>query len=79
MGDGQDAAGPLVLLAIALIADAVCAGLPGLRQAVVLPMAGFGAIASWFDAKLNRERRGAGALRIRPAATAAGSSESRAT
>jgi len=67
---GHGAAAPLVLLLIALIADAAAAGLPGLRQAFAAPMAGFRALARWFDAKLNRARRGAVALRIRGALVA---------
>ncbi|MEE8334482.1 MAG: cobalamin biosynthesis protein [Alphaproteobacteria bacterium] len=70
MGGGQGATAPLVLLLIALITDALISGLPGLRQVFAAPMVGFRAIASWFDAKLNRARRGAVALRIRGALVA---------
>lgn len=70
MNGGHGAAAPLILLLIALIADALIAGLPGLRRGLAAPMAGFRAIASWFDARLNRARRGAGALRIRGALVA---------
>jgi len=70
VGAAWGVAAPLILILIALLADALLAGLPGLRQALTLPMAGFGAVASWFDAKLNRARRGPGALRIRGALVA---------
>ncbi|MEE8445223.1 MAG: cobalamin biosynthesis protein [Alphaproteobacteria bacterium] len=70
MDGGHGAVTPLVLLLIALIADALISGLPGLRQGLAAPMAGFRAIALWFDAKLNRARRGGGALRIRGALVA---------
>ncbi len=50
---------PLAVLLAALLLDAVFAGLPGLRGVFAAPEAALGAIVSWLDGRLNRDRRSA--------------------
>jgi adenosylcobinamide-phosphate synthase len=47
----------LVVLLIVLVADALLAGLPGLRTLLALPLALVARAAGWFDRKLNRDER----------------------
>jgi adenosylcobinamide-phosphate synthase len=60
----------LIVVLVALIADGVLSGLPGLRWLLDLPQAMIRNLARWFDEKLNRVRRGRGALRLRGAIVA---------
>ncbi len=59
------AAAPLVLLLLALIADGLLGGLPGLGAALGAPQGFVRGLTRWFDGRLNRRRRGVGAVRIR--------------
>ena len=52
-----DAIDPLILWLIVIIADALFAGLPGLRTALALPLRFVDRTTSWLDHKLNREQR----------------------
>jgi adenosylcobinamide-phosphate synthase len=61
---------PLIVVLVALIADGVLSGLPGLRWLLDLPGASIRNLACWFDEKLNRVQRGRGALRLRGAIVA---------
>jgi adenosylcobinamide-phosphate synthase len=56
---------PLIVVLVALVADGILSGLPGLRWLLDLPHAMIRNLARWFDTKLNRVRRGRGALRLR--------------
>lgn len=60
----------LIVVLVALIADGVLSGLPGLRWLLDLPQAMIRNLACWFDEKLNRVQRGRGALRLRGAIVA---------
>ena len=60
-----DGAAPLVLVLLALAADGLLGGLPGIRQLLGAPLAFVRGLTRWFDARLNRARRGVGALRMR--------------
>ena len=55
----------LSLLLIAVLADAVLAGLPGLRDVLRAPAFAVRGLAGWCDARLNRPHRSAAARRIR--------------
>ncbi len=50
---------PLFLWLLVLAADALFAGLPGIRRVLAAPLAGVGRLTIWFDRRLNRERRSA--------------------
>jgi adenosylcobinamide-phosphate synthase len=58
---------PLGVLLAALLVDAVFAGIPGLRQVLAAPEAALGAIVSWLDGRLNRDRRTAASRAVRGA------------
>jgi adenosylcobinamide-phosphate synthase len=55
----------LSLLLIAVLADAVLAGLPGLRDVLRAPAFAVRGLAGWCDARLNRPHRSEAARRIR--------------
>lgn len=61
---------PLVVIFAALVVDAIVGGLPGVRSLLETPRMMIGALAGWFDDKLNRRARGRGALRMRGALVA---------
>ncbi len=61
---------PLIALLVALLADGLLAGLPGLRWVLDLPQAMIRNLARWLDSKLNRVARGRGILRLRGAIVA---------
>lgn len=63
-------AAPLVLWLIVVAADAIFAGLPGLRMALALPLGAVAGLGRWFDARLNRARRSEANRRIRGAIVA---------
>ena len=48
---------PLILWLIVIVADALFAGLPGLRTALALPLRFVDRTTLWLDRKLNREQR----------------------
>ena len=56
---------PFFLLLIVLVADGLIGSLPGLRSLLGAPLAAIRGLTRWFDHRLNRERRGRGARRIR--------------
>ena len=56
---------PLGVLLAALLVDAVFAGIPGLRSLFAVPEAALGAIVSWCDGRLNRDRRSAASRMVR--------------
>lgn len=53
------AADPLFLWLLVLAADALFAGLPGIRRVLAAPLAGVGRLTMWLDRRLNRETRSA--------------------
>lgn len=63
----MDAPSALAVASIALLVDALLAGVPGLRGALRAPATAMDAIVGWFDAKLNRPRRDAASLGLRSA------------
>jgi adenosylcobinamide-phosphate synthase len=60
----------LIVVLVVLIADGVLSGLPGLRRLLDLPEVMIRSLARWFDEKLNRIRRGRGAVRLQGAIVA---------
>lgn len=52
-----DTIDPLILWLIVIVADALFAGLPGLRTALAVPLRFVDRATSWLDRKLNREQR----------------------
>lgn len=52
-----DTIDPLILWLIVIVADALFAGLPGLRTALALPLRFVDRTTLWLDRKLNREQR----------------------
>ena len=61
---------PLVAMLVALLAEGLLAGLPGLRWVLDLPQAMIRNLARWLYSKLNRATRGCGILRLRGAIVA---------
>lgn len=53
------------ILALVLVADAVLAGFPGIREVLAAPAGVLTGIAGWFDRRLNRARRSDRSLRMR--------------
>ncbi len=64
-----DTIDPLILWLIVIVADALFSGLPGLRQALSLPLAAVDRITLWLDGKLNRARRSVANRLLRGALT----------
>lgn len=58
-------AAPLVLWLLVAAADALIAGLPGLKSLLEAPLGAVERLSRWFDARLNRAQRSAGDLRMR--------------
>jgi adenosylcobinamide-phosphate synthase len=50
-------ASALTVIVVALLGDAILAGLPGLRQIFAAPAVGLAGLSRWLDARLNRPRR----------------------
>lgn len=65
-----DPVATLIVVFAALVAEGILGGLPGVRSLLETPRAMVGALAGWFDEKLNRRARGRGALRMRGALVA---------
>jgi adenosylcobinamide-phosphate synthase len=63
----MDGPGPLAIAAIALLANALLAGLPGIRGVLRAPEAALDGAVRWLDAKLNRPNRGSADLGVRGA------------
>jgi adenosylcobinamide-phosphate synthase len=61
---GADA---LTIILLALMGDALIAGLPGIRQIVGAPVAFMAALARWLEARLNRPQRSASNRKFRGA------------
>src|ERR1041384_6076500 len=66
-----DGFNPLLLLLAALAFDMVAGGLPGLPRFVPHPVQIRGRAVTWFDVRLNRERRSDQARLVRGAVTVA--------
>ena len=60
----------LIVVFAALVTDAILGALPGVRSLLETPRTMVGALAGWFDGKLNRRVRGRVALRMRGALVA---------
>lgn len=58
---------PVGIVLIALLCDAVLAGIPGIRQVLALPALAVDGAARWFDTRLNRPQRGATSRKMRGA------------
>lgn len=55
----------VALLLMVVVTDAMVGSLPGFRMACDFPLNAFRGLTRWFDARLNRERRGGEARRTR--------------
>tara|TARA_Y100001936_G_scaffold254157_1_gene325924 strand:- start:5707 stop:6687 length:981 start_codon:yes stop_codon:yes gene_type:complete len=58
---------PFIVLFAAILIDAVSGNLPLLRHIYAFPMRFVRGLTEWFDRRLNREKRGCNALRVRGA------------
>ncbi len=56
-GAAPDSIDPLIIWLLVVVADALFAGLPGLRAVLAVPLALVDRVTTWLDRKLNREQR----------------------